>query len=634
MESTEVQKNSPPALGRAHLSHLPQRPPINLGFQDLSYTVSNGKVSKLILRGINGEFRSGQLTAILGPSGAGKSTLLNILAGYRVNGASGLITTNGETRDLKLFRKLSRYIMQDDLLQPLITVQEAMTIAADLKLGNDINKETKTIIVEEIIHLLRLSKARNTSTERLSGGERKRLSIALELLNNPPVIFLDEPTTGLDDVASSTCVSLLKRVARGGRTVICSLHTPSARIFSVFDHVYVVADGKCAYQGTSGGVIPFLKELHLPCPKTYNPADFIIEVSSGEYGSHTDKMVTAIDNGRSQRWRNYAIEDVYEDVDLEELNTGVIERHNYTYESTPCQQFSVLLRRMFLQTFRNRGYLWLRVGLHAFLGVTVGALFSQMGYDASKALFNFGFCYASIIAMLYTAMMPVLLAFPSEVLLVKREYFNRWYGLKPYYGALVVSRIPATIFFCLIYLAFAYPMTSQPMELSRVSMFVATCILVALISESMGTLISSMLSVVNSMFVGPVAAVPMMLLAVYGIGSGDEAPPLIWRLARSCSFMRYGLEGLIMAVYGPPREDLICPEEVDYCEYKNVKYFVRLMGMADVSIPVVFSMLVFMLLAMNFGAYYLLRQRLSPNYAFRAIKVIGRFVKSKISFTV
>lgn len=80
--------------------------------------------------------------------------------------------------------------------------------------------------------------------------------------------------SGLDDVASSTCVSLLKRVARGGRTVICSLHTPSARIFSVFDHVYVVADGKCAYQGTSAGVIPFLKELHLPCPKTYNPADF------------------------------------------------------------------------------------------------------------------------------------------------------------------------------------------------------------------------------------------------------------------------------------------------------------------------------------------------------------------------
>lgn len=89
--------------------------------------------------------------------------------------------------------------------------------------------------------------------------------------------------------------------------------------------------------------------------KVFNPVKFaVIEVSSGEYGSHTDKMVTAIDNGRSQRWRNYSIEDNYEDVELEELNTGVIERHNYKYESTPCQQFNVLLRRMFLQTVRNR----------------------------------------------------------------------------------------------------------------------------------------------------------------------------------------------------------------------------------------------------------------------------------------
>ncbi|XP_047530560.1 ATP-binding cassette sub-family G member 1 isoform X2 [Vanessa atalanta] len=489
-ENMEAQ-NAARTLGKAHLSHLPQRPPINLGFQDLSYTVSNGKTSKLILRGINGEFRSGQLTAILGPSGAGKSTLLNILAGYRVNGASGLITTNGEPRDLRLFRKLSRYIMQDDLLQPLITVQESLTMAADLKLGNDMNKERKTIIVEEIIHLLRLSKARNTSSELLSGGERKRLSIALELLNNPPVIFLDEPTTGLDDVASSTCVSLLKRVARGGRTVICSLHTPSARIFSVFDHVYVVADGRCAYQGTAAGVIPFLKEINLPCPTTYNPADFIIEVSSGEYGSHIDQMVAAVDNGKCQRWRSYAMEEDNEDLEIEELNTGVVERHNYKYESTPFQQFYVLLRRMILQTLRNR----------------------------------------------------------------------------------------------------------------------------------------------NSMFVGPVVAVPMMLLAVYGIGSGDEAPPLIWRLARYCSFMRYGLEGLIMAVYGPPRDDLICPADEDYCEYKNVKYFVKLMGMSDVSITVVFLMLFVSLLAMNLGAYYLLRQRLSPNYAFRAIKLIGRFIKTKMSLT-
>lgn len=90
--------------------------------------------------------------------------------------------------------------------------------------------------------------------------------------------------SGLDDVASSTCVSLLKRVARGGRTVICSLHTPSARLFAEFDHVYVVAAGRCAYQGSAAGVVPFLGELNLPCPTTYNPADFGEQECGGSPG--------------------------------------------------------------------------------------------------------------------------------------------------------------------------------------------------------------------------------------------------------------------------------------------------------------------------------------------------------------
>lgn len=108
----------------------------------------------------------------------------------------------------------------------------------------------------------------------LSGGERKRLSIALELVNNPPVIFLDEPTTGLDDLSCSQCISLLRRVARGGRTVICSVHTPSAKIFAMFDHVYIVAAGQCVYQGGGEYIVPYLQSVGLTCPVTYNPSDF------------------------------------------------------------------------------------------------------------------------------------------------------------------------------------------------------------------------------------------------------------------------------------------------------------------------------------------------------------------------
>ncbi|KAK7601451.1 hypothetical protein V9T40_008892 [Parthenolecanium corni] len=238
----------------------------------------------------------------MGSSGAGKSTLLNVLAGYKTGHSNGTILINGQPRSLNKFRKLSRYIMQEDLLQPNMTVLQNMKIAAHLKLGTTVTPAEKRRKIEEIMSMLRLAKTKNTMTSCLSGGEKKRLSIALELVSDPPIIFLDEPTTGLDDVASVQCISLLKMIAMGGRTVICSIHTPSARIFSNFDHVYIMADGQCAYAGVGDDVVQFLSTLNLQCPTHYNPADFVIEVLNREYGDYTERMVMTMENGRCYRW--------------------------------------------------------------------------------------------------------------------------------------------------------------------------------------------------------------------------------------------------------------------------------------------------------------------------------------------
>ena len=174
-----------------------------------------------------------------------------------------------------MIRKMSRYIMQQDIRQVGLNVRDAMMYAADLKLGfDDLTKEQKKEVVNEIIHLLRLEKTMDTDCSRLSGGELKRFSIAQELVNNPPILFLDEPTSGLDETSSFQCVELLKKLARGGRTIVCSIHTPSAKIFEKFDHIYVVANGQCVYNGNGGNIVPYLDMVGLRCPKTYNPADF------------------------------------------------------------------------------------------------------------------------------------------------------------------------------------------------------------------------------------------------------------------------------------------------------------------------------------------------------------------------
>ncbi|KAL3266171.1 hypothetical protein HHI36_010355 [Cryptolaemus montrouzieri] len=265
------------------------------------YFTITGK--KHVIKGVSGCFKAGEMTAIMGPSGAGKSSLLNILTGFRE--AEGTIRCTGplqNRRGAKQHSKYSCYILQDDSLDPLFTVEETMKIAAELKLGRKVSEKAKQFLIEDILEALLLIPCRNTRCQMISGGQKKRLSVALELIGNPSVLFLDEPTTGLDSSSSKQVITVLKTLVQQGRNIICTIHQPSASLFELFDFVYVMAEGKCIYQGSSTNVVSYLASFDLNCPKYHNPADYLLEVANGDYGKFTDLLEI---KGIEKKWRNY-----------------------------------------------------------------------------------------------------------------------------------------------------------------------------------------------------------------------------------------------------------------------------------------------------------------------------------------
>lgn len=149
-----------------------------------------------------------------------------------------------------------------------------MLMACRLKLKLKLNRIDQEIRITEILTSLSLLHRKTSTATTLSGGERKRLSIALELVTNPSIMFLDEPTSGLDEVTAASCIRLLRKLAHEGRTIICTIHQPSAAMFDQFDNIYLLAQGQCVYNGSPKTLLPFLNSENFTCPKYNNPADY------------------------------------------------------------------------------------------------------------------------------------------------------------------------------------------------------------------------------------------------------------------------------------------------------------------------------------------------------------------------
>ncbi|XP_055625874.1 ATP-binding cassette subfamily G member 4 [Toxorhynchites rutilus septentrionalis] len=605
-------------------------------FQDIVYAV-NARQSFLgesrrrtILKGVSGVFRHGQLSAIMGPSGAGKSSLLNAISGYRKTGVEGIAHLN---------RKSSCYITQDDHHQPLLTVQELMYIACQLKIKGRANY-AKTIT--DVLSNLHLDHRRNVTADRLSGGERKRLSIALEMVANPSIFFLDEPTSGLDEVTAATCVRLFRDLAKQGRTVVCTIHQPSARIFTYFDHIYVIAKGQCVFQGCPRAVVPFLSHMRIECPRHYNPADFIIEICDNDTQELIPAFTEAMQNGKaicskphltSSSSTNHLPEIDEEPRSLEPMSdftikptvTSMILENQRPKVSTLIQkmkqitlffhsphaasgfvQFWVLFGLMWTKTIRNKTVLWIQLIHHVICGTFIGLIFLNAANDGARMFDHLKFCLGFCFFFCYTQVMVPILSYPREVKLVKKECFNRWYGLFPYYLALTLSRLPIQFILNTLFTVLVYWLAGLPAELHRYTLFMIVGMIVSLCAEGFGLLIGATFNVMNGSAIGPLTIAPFLGLAIYGFDFAAQVPTVMHWLMR-ISFIRSGVVAVVLVVFGYNRQRLDCNEI--YCHFDDPKVLLNYIRVHDTSLMLELSILFAMTLFYRLLCYLSLRRR-------------------------
>ncbi|GAA98720.1 hypothetical protein E5Q_05408, partial [Mixia osmundae IAM 14324] len=257
--------------------------PAALHFADLTYTV-NGKT---VLSGVCGSVKPGQLLAIVGASGAGKSTFLDILAKKDKRGTvSGTVLVNGRTIPDNKYKRIIGYVDQEDTLMSTLTVYETVFYSAQLRLPREMSLAAKRLRTLETMHELgilsiRDSRIGETGKRSISGGEKRRVSIACELVTSPSVLFLDEPTSGLDAYNAFNVVDCLSALARNyNRTVIFTIHQPRSNIISLFDQLLLLAKGRTVYSGSYDHCQAYFESIGHACPPGYNLADFLIDLTS------------------------------------------------------------------------------------------------------------------------------------------------------------------------------------------------------------------------------------------------------------------------------------------------------------------------------------------------------------------
>ncbi|KAI3715847.1 hypothetical protein L6452_22835 [Arctium lappa] len=543
-----------------------------LTWEELGVAVSSSKQGagkdgcKSLLTGVTGYAKPGEIVAIMGPSGCGKSTLLDSLAGRLASNTrhTGRILING--RKQRLTYGTLAYMTQEQFLTWTLTVKETVYYSAELQLPKLMPRSEKMERADRTIREMGLQDSVNTRIggwgfKGLSGGQKRRVSICLQLLTHPKLLLLDEPTSGLDSASSYYVMNqIVKLTQQYGMTVLVAIHQPSSHVFGLFNNLCLLSLGKTIYFGPTFAANQFFAANGFPCPDHQCPADHYLITINTYFGEDIVSGEIPAEQIINTLAESYKSSEIYMEVQSEIATIcGVegdqIERKG-SLQANFVSQCLVLTRRSFKNMYRDIGYYWLRLGIYIALGLALGTLFHGIGsgFSSISARVSMIMFVSSFLTILAIGGFP---SFVEEMKVFQCERLNGHYGVESFVISNAISSLPYLLFISLIPGTIAYALMGLQREPGQFTYFALVLLVSMLLVECLMMIIAT---IVPNLLMGIISGAGIQGLMILGAGFfrlPNELPHVFWRYPLYyISFHRYVLEGL----YKNEFEGLTFPE--------------------------------------------------------------------------
>ncbi|KAJ7956612.1 Pleiotropic drug resistance ABC transporter [Quillaja saponaria] len=544
--------------------------PLNMTFSNINYYVDIPLELKQqgiqedrlqLLVDVTGAFRPGVLTALVGVSGAGKTTLMDVLAGRKTGGIiEGNVYISGYPKRQETFARISGYCEQTDVHSPCLTVFESLLFSAWLRLSPDVDLETQRAFVEEVMELVELTPLRGglvglPGIDGLSTEQRKRLTIAVELVANPSIVFMDEPTSGLDARSAAIVMRTVRNIVNTGRTIVCTIHQPSIDIFESFDELlFMKRGGELIYAGPLGPksceLVSYFEAIEgIPKIRTgYNPAAWMLEVTSSTEENRLAVDFAEIYRRSSLYQRNKELVEALSkpSANSKELNFPT------KFSRTCFEQFLTCLWKQNLSYWRNPQYTAVRFFYTVIISLMLGTICWRFGAkrETQQDIFNaMGSMYAAILFIGITnatAAQPVV---SVERFVSYRERAAGMYSALPFAFAQVVIEFPYVLPQAVTYCSIFYSMASFDWTALKFLWYIFFMYLTMLYFTYYGMMTTAVTPNHN---VAAIIAAPFYML--WNLFSGFMIPhkriPIWWRWYYWANPVAWTLYGLLTSQYG------------------------------------------------------------------------------------